>query len=256
MWEGAGDRTETVIFWPPLLWPSTLCLSRSPDAQPEALGPLCWWWLSLLHLISNFSGPQTPSGFPRAPSVGRGFLYHTSSNSVPNSTATATVTLSWLSYIIVHANSIAYSNLEWHDWSSSRGNNCHAVHRTLSSRCISLWVYHGLYLVPFHQPNPPTRSLSITGHWNVSLPSGESLCSGMFARAEGQNTTTFVSPRLLSVFMSVSLSLSIYIYIYIYIFFLFHTGVHWFTASFFYGISTFVCYLMPNPFLYKWTVLF
>ena len=23
----------------PLLWPSALCLSRSPDAQPEALGP-------------------------------------------------------------------------------------------------------------------------------------------------------------------------------------------------------------------------
>ena len=38
LWEGAGDRTETVIFWPPLLWPSTLCLSRSPDAQPVALG--------------------------------------------------------------------------------------------------------------------------------------------------------------------------------------------------------------------------
>ena len=38
VWEGAGDRTETVIFWPPLLSPSTLSLSRSPDAQPEALG--------------------------------------------------------------------------------------------------------------------------------------------------------------------------------------------------------------------------
>ena len=37
------------------------------------------WWLSLLHLISNFSGPHTPSGFPRAPSAGRGFLYHVSS---------------------------------------------------------------------------------------------------------------------------------------------------------------------------------
>ena len=45
------------------------------------------------------------------------------------------------------------------------------------------------YLVPFHQPNPPTRSLSITGHWNVSIPSGASLWNGMFGRAEGQNTT-------------------------------------------------------------------
>ena len=40
VWEGAGDRTETEIFWPPLLWPSTLFLSRSPDAQPEALGSI------------------------------------------------------------------------------------------------------------------------------------------------------------------------------------------------------------------------
>ena len=58
-------------------------------------------WLSLLHLISNFSGSQTPSGFPRAPSAGCGFLYHISSISVSNSTATATWLLSWLSYIIV-----------------------------------------------------------------------------------------------------------------------------------------------------------
>ena len=65
VWEGAGDRTETAIFWPPFLWPSTLCLSRSPDAQPEALrstllgigsigvpeGPLDRLRLSRLHLV-------------------------------------------------------------------------------------------------------------------------------------------------------------------------------------------------------------
>ena len=37
--------------------------------------------------------------------------------------------------------------------------------------------------------NPPTRSLSITGHWNVSLPSGASLWNGIFGRFKGQNTT-------------------------------------------------------------------
>ena len=42
-------------------------------------------WLSLLHLISNFSGPQTLSGFPRAPSAGCGFPYHISSISISNS---------------------------------------------------------------------------------------------------------------------------------------------------------------------------
>ena len=52
----------------------------------RGLGPTAGCWLSLLHLISIFSGPQTPSGYPRAPSVGCGFPYHTSSPTVWNST--------------------------------------------------------------------------------------------------------------------------------------------------------------------------
>ena len=39
---GSWRPNRTEIFWPPLLWPSTLCLSRSSDAQPEPWGPLCW----------------------------------------------------------------------------------------------------------------------------------------------------------------------------------------------------------------------
>ena len=59
-------------------------------------------WLSLLHLISNFSGPQTPSGFLRAPSAGCGFLYHFSSIT-PSPTGTGTGTqLTWfLSWLII-----------------------------------------------------------------------------------------------------------------------------------------------------------
>ena len=43
VWEGVGDWTKFAIYWPPLLWPLALCLSRSPG------------WLSLLHLITNWS---------------------------------------------------------------------------------------------------------------------------------------------------------------------------------------------------------
>ena len=99
MWEGAGDRTETAIFWLPLLWPSTLCLYRSPDAQPEVLGPHSAGFLYYV-LFSNFSGPQTPSGFPRAPLAGCGFPYDISSITRPISNCNSWL-LSWLSYIIV-----------------------------------------------------------------------------------------------------------------------------------------------------------
>ena len=94
----------------------TLCLSCSLGLlnwRPRAHSAGCW--LSLLHLISIFSGPQTPSGFPRAPLVGCGFPYHISSltvwNSVDNSSGPLGVELNWnsiqlarriqLSYIIV-----------------------------------------------------------------------------------------------------------------------------------------------------------
>ena len=96
----------------------TLCLSCSLgllNRRPRAHSAGCW--LSLLHLISIFSGPQTPSGFPKAPSVGCGFPYHISSPTVRNSTGNSTgplgVELNWnrnsiqlarrtqLSYIIV-----------------------------------------------------------------------------------------------------------------------------------------------------------
>ena len=43
----------------PKLWPSALCLSRYPgllNRRPRAHS--AGWWLSLLHLISIFSGPQ------------------------------------------------------------------------------------------------------------------------------------------------------------------------------------------------------
>ena len=78
----------------------TLCLSCSLgllNRRPRAHSAGCW--LSLLHLIGIFSGPQTPSGFPRAPSVGCGFPYHMSSPTVWNSTGNSTPTQ--LNYIIV-----------------------------------------------------------------------------------------------------------------------------------------------------------
>ena len=52
-------------------------------SQPKGLGPTAGCWLSLLHLISIFSGPQTPSGVSEDP-LGRVWLFlpHLVSNSL------------------------------------------------------------------------------------------------------------------------------------------------------------------------------
>ena len=122
---------RTAIYWPPLLWPSALCLSLSPGLLNQRPGgpALCWMMAfstaSCLWLIWSPTHwlPVTPS------------------------------------YIIVQSPT---QSLEWHVWSSSSGNNCHAVHRSLSSGASVYECTMGFYLVPYFQPSPPTRFLLIT----------------------------------------------------------------------------------------------
>ena len=84
----------------PLLWPSALCLSHSPDAQQEALGPtllgvgFLYCILSATSLDPNSSEPKGPFGL-----MGLSLPYLVY-NSVRSLTATVWL-LSWLSYIIV-----------------------------------------------------------------------------------------------------------------------------------------------------------
>ena len=115
------------------------CSIGGPEAHSAG------WWLSLLHLISNFSGPQTPSVFPRAPSAGCGFPYH--SRLSPSPTLTGTVT-------VLTPTQSPTRSLKSHVWSSSSGNNCHAVHRSLFSGVSVYECTMGIffYLVLFRQP--------------------------------------------------------------------------------------------------------
>ena len=88
MWEGVGDWTKTAIYWPPLLWPSALCLSRSPglfNRRPR--GPALCWMMAFFTASYHQLVSKTPSGVPRAPSAGCGFLYHILSprSLIPNS---------------------------------------------------------------------------------------------------------------------------------------------------------------------------
>ena len=177
------------------------CSTGGPEAQ---LSAECW--LSLPHLVTN--GASKLLGTPRALSARSGFPYHILSATSLDSNSIrgpeGPFGLVWLSLPQLISNSVRFltvwllvltelynsstptqsptQSLEWHVWSSSSGNNCYAVQRSLSSGASVYESIKGFYLVLFHQPNLPTWSLSIIGHWNVSLPSGASLWNGMFAR--------------------------------------------------------------------------
>ena len=105
MWEGVGVRTELqyndlhsycrqcCVF---LVLKG--CSTGGPGAQLSA-----GWWLSLLHLISNFSGPQlfwlpTQSGDPRALSAGLSLPHLMATSMDPNSLGgpEGTFALTWL----------------------------------------------------------------------------------------------------------------------------------------------------------------
>ena len=168
-----------------------MCRSRSPDAQPEA------WGLSFLLAFSTTSCHQRVSKTTGGPVGPFGRVQLSLPHLVSNSSyLQLTDSLSSPSYIIVQSPT---QSLEWHVWSSSSGNNCHAVERSLSSGASVYECIMGFYLVPFRQPNPPTWFLSITGHWNVSLPSGASLWNDMFGWAEGQYITLAPPTSLWSV---------------------------------------------------------
>ena len=184
LWEGVGDRTELQYIDPHSYGRQRCvflvlqgCSTEGPGAQLSAE-----YWLFIPHLITNWSGPQTPSGVPRAPSAWCGFPYHISS--LTPSDLHLSHFLSWPSYILVQCPLNRPLNL----WNGMF--DCHPAEITVMQfRGHSLPVHQSMsvswdfYLVPFHQPNPPTRSLSITSH------SGASLWNGTFARVEGQNTT-------------------------------------------------------------------
>ena len=98
--------------------PFSMVLNQRPG------GPLRWVLLSQPHLVTNGSELQT----------------------------------NWLPVFTELYNcSIAHSiSLEWHVSSSSSGNNCYAIHRSLSSSASDYDCTMVFYLVPYCQPSPPT----------------------------------------------------------------------------------------------------
>ena len=155
-WEGVGDRTELQYLDPHsygrqrcvflvLQGYSTggteahsagcglslphLVTNGSPNTVGGSEGPFGREWLSLPHLISNFSGPQLIRG-----SKGRfGLVWPSLPHLVYNSNINCLTSVLTELYNSSTSTQSPTQSLEWPGWSSSSGNNCHAVHRSLSS---------------------------------------------------------------------------------------------------------------------------
>ena len=115
--------------------------------------------------------------FSRAAQPGAGFLYCILSptglqtNRLPVFTElyNSSITHS-ISPITGHWDVSLPLSLEWPVWLSLSGNNCHAVHRSLSSGASVYDCTMGFYLVPYCQPSPPTPmeyATSASLEWHV-----------------------------------------------------------------------------------------
>ena len=148
---------------PTLIAVSVVYFSFSRAAQPEAQGPSSQLDDGFLYCILSPTGLQNSIRSPDGP-FRPGVAFPTTSCLRRLWSPT-----DWLPVLTELYNSSTPTQsttqtLEWHVWSSSSGNNCHAVQRSLSSGASVYECIMGFYLVPFHQPNLPKRSLSITGY--------------------------------------------------------------------------------------------
>ena len=185
MWEEVGDRTELQYIDPHfygrqrcVFFVLQCCLIGGPGAQLSA-----GWWLSLLHLISNFSGPQLNRG-PRGP-LRPGVAFPTTSRLLLQ----LFDFLSWPSYIIVQRTLNHPLNL----WNGMFDRH-QAEITVMQFRCHSLPVCQSMSVPWDFLPCPISSAKhayaisSHNCHWNVSLPPGASLWNSKFGRVEGQNT--------------------------------------------------------------------
>ena len=138
---GSCKLNRTATYWPPLLWPYQRffpillgCSTGGLGTQPLLGHASHSIIFTPTHL--RFWTPTTQSGVLRTPLLGAGSLGSILSLTHLNFLCTElyycfTSTQSLL--ITGQRNMQLPLSLEWHVWSSSSGNNCHAVHRSPSS---------------------------------------------------------------------------------------------------------------------------
>ena len=131
--------TPTLMAVNVVSFPFSRCSTVGPEAHSAG------WWFSLLHLICNFLDPN--SSEPQGPF---GLLWlslpHLVYNSVRSLTGTVLTSVLTELYNSSTSTQSPTRSLKSHVWSSSSGNNCHAVHRSLSSSASVYECTMGIFL--------------------------------------------------------------------------------------------------------------
>ena len=153
MVRGSWRPNGTAIYWPPLLWPSALCLSRSPELlNRRPSGPaLCWM---MAFFTASYQQLLWSPNSIRVPEGPFGQVWLSLPHLIYNSVRSLTVwLLSWLSYIIVQRPLNRLLNL----WNGMFDRH-QAEITVMQFTGHSLPVYHSvvaqwdLHLVPYYQP--------------------------------------------------------------------------------------------------------
>ena len=146
---GSWRPNITEIFWPQLM-AVTLCLSRSPgllNRRPRVHS--AGWWLSLLHLISIFSGPQ----LIRAPNGPFGLMWlsllHLVYNSVQSPTVCNSLELAGTRTQLARRTQLSYIIVRRPLDLWNRMFNRHQAEITVHHSVVAQWDLH---LVPYYQP--------------------------------------------------------------------------------------------------------
>ena len=191
VWEGAGDRRETAIFWPSLLWPSRCVFLVLLMLNRRSRGPLCWVMASFTASYQHLLWSPKSIGVPEGPF---GFPYHISSTPSPTLLELQlSWLLSWLSYIIVQRPLDRPLDL----W--NRIFNRHQAEITVMQFTGHSLPVHQSMSVPweffssshFISQFPPARFLLITAIRMCHLLPVHHLGMAFLAGSKGQNITVF-----------------------------------------------------------------
>ena len=135
VWEGVGDRTELQHIDPHSNAHNRVSFPFTCASQLGAWGPTLLGASFLYHILSPTGLVCKLTDFLSSPSY---IIVKSPTHYLP---------------ITGHRDESLPLSLEWHVWFSSSRNNCHAVHRSLSS-CASVWLYRGIFPCPILSSKP------------------------------------------------------------------------------------------------------